>query len=148
MGAAVCCPCCFKDGSLKEESKPLLINEIGPSGGTAREATQIPTVRVTEKPVEAKPPQLLPPPRLLAPHELTAVRFEVVAYTKHGETLHVSGDSAALGSYDPQGSIELFTSPELYPIWHTEDGTSTVIKKIFTVIDIAVSAYCCLKRLP
>jgi hypothetical protein len=125
---AVCCPCCAKKNtSLADERKPLLINEVGPSG-EPRKQTQVPTLRIVEQPTVVDPPPLLPPPRSLAPHELSAVRFEVVAFTKHGETLHISGDCAALGSYDPQQSVELYTSPERYPTWHTADGMSYKIR--------------------
>ena len=79
---------------------------------------------------------------------VTRTRFSVTAYTKLGETVWLSGDSAALGQWnplkvrrsleslaanyavvsptrppfgrrDPQ-AIPLYTSPEEYPIWHTK----------------------------
>ena len=120
------CCCSKSEGALVDESQPLLVNEVGPSAGRRPDITvQVPTIRNTEPAVRAAPEPAKPVQRELAPHEITKVRFEVTAYTKHGESLHILGDCAALGSYDPQHAVELYTSPAEYPLWHTEDGECT-----------------------
>ena len=50
----------------------------------------------------------------------TRVHFHVTAYTQHGQNVHVSGASVAMGRYSPHETIPLFTTPDQYPVWSTE----------------------------
>ena len=44
---------------------------------------------------------------------------QVNAHARRGETVVVSGDVSALGSFAPSQSIALHTNPEIYPLWQT-----------------------------
>ena len=51
----------------------------------------------------------------------TRVTFSVTHKAEFGETIHILGDSFALGKYNKHKSIQLFTTPQMYPVWATKE---------------------------
>lgn len=49
----------------------------------------------------------------------TKVTFKVHADTEFGQTLRLSGSTRALGADEISESVELYTTPEQYPMWTT-----------------------------
>ena len=47
------------------------------------------------------------------------VTFTVKAVVMPGETIMVSGDAEALGRFNQERAIRLYTTPETYPVWRT-----------------------------
>jgi len=47
------------------------------------------------------------------------LHLKVVAHTKHGESIRVSGSSFVMGKNSPDEALPLVTTPEDYPVWST-----------------------------
>lgn len=47
------------------------------------------------------------------------------AKLRYGEEIRLSGNVPALGSYNIQRAIPLYTSPTDFPYWHTKEGWIT-----------------------
>ncbi len=59
------------------------------------------------------------------------VQFTLVAHCSHGEYPFASGTSPSLGDEDPRNGVQLYTTPEKYPVW----SSKVVFIPLNTVVD-------------
>eukprot|EP00298_Acanthocystis_sp_HF-20_P011473 c19411_g2_i1.p1 GENE.c19411_g2_i1~~c19411_g2_i1.p1 ORF type:complete len:991 (+),score=413.04 c19411_g2_i1:104-3076(+) len=65
------------------------------------------------------------------------VRFSVIAPSKFGENIYMTGNTDILGLWKPERALELFTTPETYPNWTVEVVLPSLLQLEYKYIKIS-----------